>query len=121
MTRAAARTAEPATVPSAPALVLQGSPRRAQCVQGLDITLRILRASADHPGRMSGRQSTLSLVAGAVLIVAGTGAVLTSQTADWSQLSLLGLLFVLAAGSELLGFELRGLRVSGSFPAFVLA
>ena len=46
---------------------------------------------------------------------------MTSRADDWSPLSLLGLLFVLAAGSELLGFEIKGLRLSGSFLSIVLA
>ena len=49
------------------------------------------------------------------------GAVLTSRAEDWAPLSLVGLLFVLATGSELLSVEIRDLRLSGSFVSFVLA
>ncbi len=49
-------------------------------------------------------------------------AALTSRAEDWAPISLVGLLFVLAAGSEgLLSFELKGLRLSASFLALVLA
>ena len=48
-------------------------------------------------------------------------AVLTSRAEDWAPLSLVGLLFVLATGSELLDVEIRDLRLSGSFVSFVLA
>jgi putative nucleotidyltransferase with HDIG domain len=44
-----------------------------------------------------------------------------SRSDDWDSLSLLALLFVLAAGSEMLAFEIRGLRLSGSFLSIVLA
>ena len=56
-----------------------------------------------------------------ILIAAAIGAVLASRADDWAPLSLVGLLFVLAAGSELLNVEIRGLRLSGSFVSFVLA
>src|SRR3954468_2971084 len=59
---------------------------------------------------------------GGIFVAAASGAVLTSRPEDWAPLSLLGLLFVLAAGSELLNVEIiRDLRLSGSFVAFVLA
>jgi putative nucleotidyltransferase with HDIG domain len=63
----------------------------------------------------------MTLVYGAILAAATAGAVLTSRAEDWTPLSLFGLLFVLAASSELLGFEIRGLRLSGSFLSIVLA
>ena len=67
------------------------------------------------------RRLILSALAAAVLAAAGACAVLTSSADDWRPLSLVGLLFVLAAGSEVMGFETRGLRLSGSFVALVLA
>ncbi|HET6547098.1 MAG TPA: HD-GYP domain-containing protein [Solirubrobacter sp.] len=70
---------------------------------------------------MPQRRLILSALAAAVLTAAAACAVLTSRTEDWQPLSLLGLLFVLAAGSEIMGFVVRGLRLSGSFLALVLA
>src|SRR3954469_17552935 len=63
----------------------------------------------------------MSAISGGVLLAAALGAVLSSHAEDWAPLSLVGLLFVLAAGSELLNVEIRDLRLSGSFVAFVLA
>ena len=82
-------------------------------------TAEILR---DLPttGRVSTRRIILTYL-GLILAAAARGAVLTSRADDWAPLSLLGLLFVLAAGSEMLGFEIRGLRLSGSFLSIVLA
>ena len=48
-------------------------------------------------------------------------AALLSTAADWQPIELVLLLFVLAVGSDLLTVEVRGLRVSGSFLAIVLA
>src|SRR3954453_14535590 len=70
---------------------------------------------------MRSRQLTIAIVAAVVLAAAVAGAVLNSRAGDWQPLSLVGMLFVLAAGSELLSFELKGLRLSGSFLALVLA
>jgi putative nucleotidyltransferase with HDIG domain len=44
-----------------------------------------------------------------------------SQASDWEPVALVVLLFVLAVGSDLLSVELRGVRMSGSFLAIVLA
>jgi putative nucleotidyltransferase with HDIG domain len=64
----------------------------------------------------------MSFANGGVLVAAASGAALTSRAEDWAPLTLVGLLFVLAAGSELLNVEIiRDLRLSGSFVAFVLA
>ncbi|MDA0167293.1 HD domain-containing protein [Solirubrobacter ginsenosidimutans] len=63
----------------------------------------------------------MSVICGGVLTAAAFGAVLTSRADDWAPFSLVGLLFVLASGSELLNVEIRDLRLSGSFVAFVLA
>src|SRR4051794_28121358 len=67
------------------------------------------------------RRLILSFAAVAVLVGALTAAVYASQASDWSSVSLLGLLFVLATGSEMLAFEIKGLRLTGSFLAIVLA
>jgi putative nucleotidyltransferase with HDIG domain len=67
------------------------------------------------------RRLILSCLAVLVLAGATTGAVLSSQRADWQPLPLIGLLFVLAVASEMLIVEVRGLRLSGSFLSLVLA
>src|ERR1700750_448113 len=67
------------------------------------------------------RRLILSCLGTAVLLAAATTAVLSSRADDWTSLSLLGVLFVFAAGSELLVVEVRGLRLSGSFLSFALA
>src|SRR4051794_32029251 len=70
---------------------------------------------------MPRRRLVLSLIAAAVLVGALVAAGFASRADDWHALSLLGLLFVLASGSELLGFEIKGLRLSGSFLAIMLS
>jgi putative nucleotidyltransferase with HDIG domain len=70
---------------------------------------------------VSKQRVILSFVSALILAAATFAAVLTSRADDWNSLSLLGLLFVLAAGSEMLGFEIKGLRLSGSFLSIVLA
>jgi putative nucleotidyltransferase with HDIG domain len=70
---------------------------------------------------VSTRRTVLSATFGGILLTAAFGAVLASRAEDWKPLSLVGLLFILAAGSELLNVEIRSLRLSGSFVAFVLA
>jgi putative nucleotidyltransferase with HDIG domain len=67
------------------------------------------------------RRTTLSLVAGAVLLLAAGGAVASSRAADWHPLSLLALLLALAVASDLVIVEIRSLRLSGAFLALVLA
>jgi putative nucleotidyltransferase with HDIG domain len=56
-----------------------------------------------------------------VLVSSSTVAVSTSHAVDWQPTALVGLLFVLAVGSEALTVEVRGVRMSGSFLALVLA
>jgi putative nucleotidyltransferase with HDIG domain len=70
---------------------------------------------------VSKQRVILSFISAAILAAATVAAVHSSRVEDWNSLSLLGLLFVLAAGSEMLGFEIRGLRLSGSFLSIVLA
>ena len=72
-------------------------------------------------GGVSKHRVILSFVSALILAAATFAAVHTSRADDWNSLSLLGLLFVLAAGSEMLGFEIKGLRLSGSFLSIVLA
>src|SRR4051794_41972635 len=67
------------------------------------------------------REVWLSLIAVAFLTASVLGAALTSRAADWRELAVLGPLTALALGSETLSFEGRGLRLSGSFLAIVLA
>jgi putative nucleotidyltransferase with HDIG domain len=50
-----------------------------------------------------------------------TGAAATSQLADWTPVGLVGLLLVISIASDALGVETRGMRLSGSFIAIVLA
>jgi putative nucleotidyltransferase with HDIG domain len=56
-----------------------------------------------------------------VLCTAIAIAAVSSSTADWQSIELGGLLLVLAVGSELLTVDIRGMRISGSFVALVLA
>jgi putative nucleotidyltransferase with HDIG domain len=57
----------------------------------------------------------------AVLALSGAGAVACNDPADWRPFALVGLLLTLAIGSDAVSIEVRGLRVSGSFLALVLA
>jgi putative nucleotidyltransferase with HDIG domain len=67
------------------------------------------------------REVWLSFVGVVTLVASLTGAVLTSSAADWRNVVVLALLTLLALGSETLSFEVRGLRLSGSFLSIVLA
>jgi putative nucleotidyltransferase with HDIG domain len=60
-------------------------------------------------------------LASAGLLAAGAAAVALNDPADWHPGALVGLLLVLAIGSEMLSVEVRGLRLSGSFLSLVLA
>ena len=70
---------------------------------------------------MATRRTVITAAYGGLLVAAALGAALSSRTEDQAPLPLVGLLFVLAAGSELLNVEIRELRLSGSFVSFVLA
>jgi putative nucleotidyltransferase with HDIG domain len=70
---------------------------------------------------VSKQRVILSVVSGLMLAGSLLAAALTSRASDWTPLSLLGLLFILAAGSEMFGFEVKRMRLSGSFLAIVLA
>ena len=85
------------------------------------VRIQMTTRSVPNTGGVSNRRTVMSVVYGGILVAAALGAVLTSRAEDWAPLSLVGLLFVLAAGSELLNVEIRDLRLSGSFVAFVLA
>src|SRR4029079_16710403 len=72
--------------------------------------------------RVVTRRQGLILVAQiSVLGIAMTAAALTSQASDWQPVELVGLLFVLAVGSDMLTVQIRGIWISGSFVALVLA
>jgi putative nucleotidyltransferase with HDIG domain len=49
------------------------------------------------------------------------GAIATSRTGDWSPLGLVALLLVISLASDAMGVETRGMRLSGSFIAIVIA
>src|SRR5690349_4329437 len=70
---------------------------------------------------VTGRRALISGCHVAMLILAATVAVATSEARDWSPVELVLLLLVLAVGSDALTIEFRGIRISGSFLALVLA
>src|SRR4051812_12268827 len=57
----------------------------------------------------------------ALLAIAFAGIALTSRVADWQPLELTVLLAVLAIVSDAMEVQVKGLRLSGSFVALVLA
>jgi putative nucleotidyltransferase with HDIG domain len=67
------------------------------------------------------RKGLILIVQAVLLLIAAATAALSSHSADWQPIELVGLLFVLAVGSEALTIEVRGVRMSGSFLALVLA
>jgi putative nucleotidyltransferase with HDIG domain len=67
------------------------------------------------------RQGLILAAQIAVLGIAMTAAALTSRASDWQPVELVGLLFVLAVGSDMLTVQIRGIWISGSFVALVLA
>ncbi len=70
---------------------------------------------------MTRRQGLILAAQLSVLCIALTAAVLTSDASDWQPIELVCLLFVLAVGSDVLTVEIRGVWISGSFVALVLA
>ena len=70
---------------------------------------------------MSTRKGLILAAQAAVLSTAVVIAILSWNSADWESPALIGLLFVLAVGSDALTVEVRGIRVSGAFLAIVLA
>jgi putative nucleotidyltransferase with HDIG domain len=70
---------------------------------------------------VTGRQGFIAGAQIATLGIAGSIAAFSSVAADWRPIELVMLLFVLSIGSEALTVEVRGVRMSGSFLAIVLA
>ena len=70
---------------------------------------------------MTTRQGLILAAQIAVLGAAVIIAAVSSTPEDWQPLELVGLLFVLAVGSDMLTVEIRGVWISGSFVALVLA
>jgi putative nucleotidyltransferase with HDIG domain len=67
------------------------------------------------------RRLIVGVVSVVLLVVDLLTVGLTTRTDDWQPVPLFALLLVLACGSELLGMQIRDLRVSGAFLAIVLA
>jgi putative nucleotidyltransferase with HDIG domain len=72
-------------------------------------------------GVVTGRRALISGCHLAMLVLAAVVAVATSEARDWAPMELVLLLLVLAVGSDILTIEFRGIRISGSFLALVLA
>jgi putative nucleotidyltransferase with HDIG domain len=70
---------------------------------------------------VTGRRTLISGIHLAMLVLATSVAVATSEARDWAPIELVLLLLVLAVGSDTLTIEFRGIRISGSFLALVLA
>jgi putative nucleotidyltransferase with HDIG domain len=70
---------------------------------------------------VTGRRALISGIHVVTLGLAALVAVATTEARDWSPIELVLLLLVLAVGSDVLTIEFRGIRVSGSFLALVLA
>ena len=70
---------------------------------------------------MTGRRALISGIHLLLLVLAGVVAVATSEARDWTPVEIVLLLLVLAVGSDVLTIEFRGLRISGSFLALVIA
>ena len=56
-----------------------------------------------------------------MLVLAAVVVLVTTEARDWAPIELVLLLLVLAIGSDVLTIEFRGIRISGSFLALVLA
>ena len=70
---------------------------------------------------MTGRRALISSTHLLLLVLAGAVVLATSEARDWAPIELVLLLLVLAIGSDVLTIEFRGIRISGSFLALVLA
>jgi putative nucleotidyltransferase with HDIG domain len=70
---------------------------------------------------VQGRHGPIFAAQFLLLAISAIVAIATSQAAHWQPVELIGLLLVLAVGSEALTIEVRGVRMSGSFLALVLA
>jgi putative nucleotidyltransferase with HDIG domain len=67
------------------------------------------------------RRTLLALVTIPSAAAAIWAAVASSQSSDWHPVGLVVTLFALGLGSEAMTMDMRGIRMSGSFVAFVLA
>jgi putative nucleotidyltransferase with HDIG domain len=67
------------------------------------------------------RRTTLILVTVPVALAGIVAAACLSTSADWQPGQLVALLFALGLGSEIMTLDMRGIRMSGSFLAIVLA
>src|SRR5215217_9111748 len=70
---------------------------------------------------VTGRRALISGCHLAMLVIAVAVAAATTEARDWAPIELVLLLLVLAVGSDVLTIEFRGIRISGSFLALVLA
>jgi putative nucleotidyltransferase with HDIG domain len=70
---------------------------------------------------VTGRRALISGIHLLLLVLAGVVALATTEARDWAPIELVLLLLVLAIGSDVLTIEFRGIRISGSFLALVLA
>ena len=70
---------------------------------------------------VTGRRALISGIHVLLLALAGMVVLATNQPGDWAPIELVLLLLVLAIGSDVLTIEFRGIRISGSFLALVLA
>jgi putative nucleotidyltransferase with HDIG domain len=70
---------------------------------------------------VSERKAPIQAAQLAALVVVAVTCVLTSRAADWQPIGLVLVLLALAAVSELMIVEMRGLRLSGAFLSVVLA
>jgi HD domain len=87
------------------------------------IRLRLSRPVLRNPPRLrsSRRRSILIAVEALVLTGSVTAAILLSDAAQWEPPELVGLLAVMAWGSDFLTLETKRARISGSFLGLVLA
>jgi putative nucleotidyltransferase with HDIG domain len=70
---------------------------------------------------VTGRRTLISGIHLLLLVLAGVVVLATTEARDWTPVEIVLLLLVLAIGSDVLTIEFRGLRVSGSFLALVIA
>jgi putative nucleotidyltransferase with HDIG domain len=70
---------------------------------------------------VTGRRRLTALGHVLLLTAAVTVAIVSSTAQDWEPIELVFLLLVLAIGSDVLTIDFRGIRISGSFLAIVLA
>lgn len=96
--------------------------RAAGAVEGQSEEARApLRTRDRTPLQPSTRRTLLIAVEAALLVVSVAAAVLLSTAEQWRPIELVGLLAVLAMGSDFLTLETKRARISGSFLGLVLA